>query len=164
MTHGLGDRRCHHRRCHLLSASSGRAADAWARGEPEAGTPNESVVSKARARVNAPRARPPQSPAALPRGALLPGWKPETLQATQARARAPVGTGRQRGHQSRGVGTVGRQAGGGAARSQQPGVGPGNPWKATAGAGGEGRYLLLDLPVLCDNPVGGGEGASSRHA
>lgn len=26
-----------------------------------------------------------------------------------------------------------------------------------------GRYLLLDLPVLCDDPMRGGEGPSSRH-
>lgn len=63
---------------------------------------------------------------------------------------------------------MGLQAGGGAARSQtaRGRAGPGNPSRARAGAGGEGhpgRYLLLDLPVLRDDPVRGGEGPSSCH-
>lgn len=62
---------------------------------------------------------------------------------------------------------MGREAGGGAPRSQLAGGLAGESPRARAGAGGQARpsrYLLLDLPVLRDDPVRGGEGPSSRHS
>lgn len=100
------------------------------------------------------------------------GWKPENLQAAEARSRTQVGRGPVRGRRSptprhRDRGTAGWGRGRAEPNSQGPGrAGPGNPPRARAGAGGEGhpgRYLLLDLPVLRDDPVRGGEGPSSCH-
>lgn len=42
--------------------------------------------------------------------------------------------------------------------------GPGSGMPLTGTEGHPGRYLLLDLPVLRDDPVRGGQGPSSHHA
>lgn len=142
------------------------------RGGPERdrGRDNESAVSKAQAQQNVPRARPPR-PGDSSHAARCPtGGRLRTCRRLRRRPDDKWGGGdsafEYRGRSGRGAGTVGRQAGGGTARSQ---TARGRTWGspgARAGAGGEGRpgrYLLLDLPVLRDDPVRGGEGPSSRH-
>lgn len=62
------------------------------------------------------------------------------------------------------AGTVGSQAGGGAARSHPGARLRDPPDGARADRGHPGRYLLLDLPVLRDDPVRSGQGPSSHHA
>lgn len=62
------------------------------------------------------------------------------------------------------AGTVGRRAGGGAARSHT-GARLGDPLTGYGQERGHrGRYLLLDLPILRDDPVRSGQGPSSHHA
>lgn len=59
------------------------------------GRDNESVVSQPEHEHMSPGPDPPQ-PATLPTRRAAPGWKPENLQAAEARARTPVGRGRCR--------------------------------------------------------------------
>lgn len=123
-------------------------------------------VSKAQARGDVPRARPP-TPGDSPQAARGPG----------------VGSLRTCRHPREGQDTSGEGAALGSPGSgrrdsgkvdwEQGRAKPNNQGsdreispRARAGAGREGRpglYLLLDLAVLRDDPVGGGEGPPSCH-
>lgn len=111
--------------------------------------------------------RPPPQPGDAPHaargprsGSLRTCRRPRRGPGTRGEGAAPGSSGPGRGDR----GKVGR--GRGRAEPDSQGSGRGIPPRARAGAGGQGRrsrYLLLDLPVLRDDPVRGGEGPSSRH-
>lgn len=135
-------------------------------GGTEAGIDNETIVSKAQARDYIPRARPPHTRRLSPGGARPRDWKPENLQAPEG------GPGHKWGGAALGSPGSGRRDygkvdwGRGRAEPNNQGSDQGISPRARAGAGREGRpglYLLLDLPVLRDDPVSGGEGPSSCH-
>lgn len=126
------------------------------------------LVSKAGAPENVPRARPPTTMRFFPRGARPQGWKPENFQVAKARARTPVGRGLSRvqaqgslGPRHRDRGKVGWGRGRAEPKARAWLRNP--PGRGGRGRRHPGRYLLLNLPVLCDDPVRGGEGPSSCH-
>jgi hypothetical protein len=99
------------------------------------------------------------------RGPKVEGWE---VPHGGAGARGPEGRGRRQvGAQeasARGPGPWEAKLGAGPRGATQ---GPGSgipPDRARAERGHPGRYLLLDLPVLRDDPVRSGQGPSSHHA
>lgn len=145
-----------------------RAGDTWAPEAPGAGIMNLWCHSPSTS--TCPQGPTPRSRRPSPRGARPRGGSLRTCR------RPRPGPGRQWGGGGAGSERRGRP---GAARGPwEPRLGAGPPEPnsrgpcrgspgARAGAGGEGRpgrYLLLDLPVLRDDPVRGGEGPASRHA
>ena len=131
-------------------------------------------VSKARAPKKVPRARSPHHWATLRERRATPGMEGSLRTCRRQRPVSPLaGNGwvRARGspeprHPDRGKVSWGRS------RAEPNSQGPGRsgesfpPGRGRARADGEGhpgRYLLLDLPVLRDDPVRGGEGPSSCH-
>lgn len=121
------------------------------------------MVSRAQAREEVPGSLPPRTgcSAHAARGPLLA--KPLTSQQpARGEGAAPGRSARSSRAAARGPWEGGLGAG---PRGAKPrGSGRGIPPGARAGAKGRpGRYLLLDLSVLGDNPVRGGEGTSSRY-
>lgn len=106
-----------------------------------------------------PPSSSPCSPGSVPGRRAAPRWKAEKFPLAEPGQGDPG-----RGGGAGSSGPRGPRGGELGAEPRGASQGPGSGMPLTGREGHPGRYLLLDLPVLRDDPVRGGQGPSSHHA